>query len=43
MPTLFDTGEIVTDYISKDKIFNNYFVSERTTFDEDNKVFQGGQ
>ena len=38
IPPLFDNGEIVTDYLSKAEIFNNYFASQCTPFDENDEV-----
>ena len=37
-PPLSDNGEIVTDYLSKAEIFNDYFASQCTPFDETDVV-----
>ena len=38
LPPLFENGEIVTDYSSKAEIFNTYFASQCTPFDENDVV-----
>ena len=38
IPPLFENGEIVTDYSSKAEIFNAYFASQCTPFDENDVV-----
>ena len=38
IPPLFDNGEIVADYLSKAEIFNDFFASQCTPFDETDVV-----
>ena len=40
IPPLFDNGEIVTDYLSKAEIFNTYFASICTPFDNGDEIPQ---